>query len=66
MSHVSFSALHCHSHAFKALFFQSSKAAARVNTQASLQISSYLMIISDSKEKQLITKEGKQILSPVP
>lgn len=58
---------HCTvTHPFKASFCQSSKAAAKVNTKASLQISSYPMLINDSKERQLVTKEGKQILSPVP
>lgn len=66
LSHVSFSALYCHSRAFKALFCQSPKAATRGNTQAAVQMSPYLMVVIDSKEKQLLTKQGKQILSPVP
>jgi len=58
--------LHFRSHAFRALFSQSSEAAIRVNTQTRLQIWSYRMIISDSKEKQPVTNEGEQIISPVP
>lgn len=65
-SHVSSvtssSALYFHSHAFRALFSQSSEAAATVNTQVRLQIWSYLMTISDSKEKQPVANEGEQIV----